>query len=394
MNKEVVVGLSGGIDSSMALFFLKKQGFLPIGVSLKYCVWQDKANKLKDNICCTPESLRLAREICNKLQVPHYLVDVRCEFKKLIIDYFIEAHKRLETPNPCIICNRFLKFPALLKQAEKLGADYIATGHYARTYRSDLHDRSDLLRGKDKNKDQSYFLCLLTQEILAKTLFPLGELTKKQVYQQAEKLGFKELVKKKESQDLCFVSNKAINILLQKEIGSRPGQVVDTEGQVLGEHQGFYFYTLGQRKGLNFPNGPWYVASFKKPSTLVVTNQKDDPALFKKKIVLENYNIISQELFHKPLKVQAKVRSRQKLAEATLYPAPQKALSARAGKKVKAPQREIPKVTGAKPWCGVYPPKNKKLIIEFNKPQYAVTPGQFCVFYQQEICLGGGKISP
>lgn len=355
MNKKVVVGLSGGIDSSMSLYFLKKQGFSPIGVSLKYCVWQDKVNKLKENICCTPESLRLAREVCQKLQVPHHLVDVSKEFQKLVIDYFIKSHKQLETPNPCVICNRFLKFPALLKQAKKFKADYIATGHYAQVKKR--RGKFDLLRGKDKSKDQSYFLCLLTQKILSKTLFPLGNLTKKEVYKQAKKLGFKELVKKKESQDLCFVSSKVAPILLQKELGKKPGRVVDTGGKFLGEHQGLYLYTIGQRKGLNFLNGPWWVAGFKKPNILVVANKKDDRILYKKKIVLRNYNIISGEEIKKPLKIKAKVRFQHQAAAATLFPS-----------------------------------KNQKLIIEFAKPQWAVTPGQFCVFYKREECLGGGKI--
>ncbi len=357
--KKVVVGLSGGIDSSVALFLLKKQSYQPIGVSLKFSVWPSKKNLCRENLCCTNESFNLAKKLCQRLKVPYYLIDCQKEFEKIVIDYFVKELKKARTPNPCIVCNQKLRFPKLFQIAKKFGASYISTGHYARLRQEFLNKSQSsnfqLLRAKDKNKDQSYFLYTLNQKQLSKLIFPLGDLTKEEVRKIAEKEKIKYT--KRESQDFCFVANQSLIDFLREEIGERPGPIYDTAGKLLGTHQGLHFYTIGQRKGLSFGKKYWVCALDKKRNALIVTDNEDEPALFKKEVYLRDYNFISGMSPKKPIKVLAKCRYRQNLAQATLYPLSKGLLK-----------------------------------IIFTKPQWAVTPGQSCVFYHKNICLGGGVI--
>lgn len=348
-NRKVVVGLSGGVDSSVALLLLKKQGYQPIGVSLKYAVWQNKKNVLKENICCSPESLGIAKKICQQLKVPYYIVDCQLDFKEKIMGYFLSVLRDKKTPNPCLVCNRLVKFNKLFEFAKEKGAQYVATGHYARV------KNGQLLIARDKQKDQSYFLCLLNQRQLENIIFPLGDLTKEKVYQIAKKEGFNFFIKEKQSQDLCFVSRQSIPFYLEEKIGFQPGKIIDIQNNVLGQHQGLHFYTIGQRKRINLSGGPWWVVGFdKKKNQLMVTNRENDPALFKKTIILSDLNFISGQIPKKPIKVKAKTRFSQPLAWAKLYP------------------------------------DSSKLV--FSKPQKAVTPGQWAVFYDSQVCLGGGVI--
>jgi len=365
----VVVAMSGGVDSSVALILLKKQGFEPIGVTLKLPVWGNKVNACRDNVYCTPESIKIAEAVCKKLQVPYFVVDAQKEFKKEVINYFVKELKNYRTPNPCVICNRNLKFQLLIKSADKMKIPYVATGHYARLreIKNQIGPYGEsqvttkvknyqLLRAKDKNKDQSYSLSFLTQEQLKHIILPLGNYTKAEVYKIAKKEGFPFFEKIKQSQNFCFVSNKALPFFIRKEIGENPGPIMDMKGNILGQHKGLYFFTLGQRKGLNLPNGPHYVIGFnQQKNILLVSKSKKD--LYKKEAFLSPLNLISGKMTQKKLKVSAKIRYRSKSALAFLY-----LLS-----------------------------KNKAKIV-FNKPQKAITPGQFCVFYQGNICLGGGKI--
>jgi len=357
-NSQVVVGLSGGVDSSVALLLLKKQGFKPIGVSLKYAVWSSKKNLLKENVCCSPESFAMARKICQQLEVPYHIVDSRLDFKEKVMGYFLAVLKDKKTPNPCLICNKLVKFKALFKFAKKKRIRYVATGHYARVRKNQKTGEYQLLRGKDEQKDQSYFLCLLDQGQLKNIIFPLGDYTKEEVYQIAIKEGFDFFIKRKQSQDLCFVAQKSMPAYLEEMISFQPGDIVGNQGNVLGQHQGLHFYTIGQRKGINLPQGPWWVANFdREKNQLIVTNKENDPALFSQTIMVVDCHFISGQAPQKIIRVKAKTRFGQPLAFAKLYP-----------------------------------PKEKKLKLVFEQPQKAVTPGQWAVFYQKEVCLGGGII--
>ena len=356
-NKKVIVGMSGGVDSSVALILLKKQGFEPIGVTLKLPIWENKANACRDNICCTPESIKVAETICNKLQVPYYVIDAQKEFRKEVLDYFVKELKKYHTPNPCVICNRNLKFQLLIKLAEKMKIPYVATGHYAKVKFNKKTGLYELLKGKDKNKDQSYSLSFLDQKQLKYLVLPLGDYTKSEVYKIAKKEGFPYFEKIKQSQNFCFVSNKALPLFIQKKIGQNPGPIIDLQNNVLGQHQGLYFYTLGQRKGLNLPKGPYYVVGFDKTGNkLIISKNKKD--LYKKEVMLSPLNLISGKITARKMKIQAKIRSRSPMASAILY----------------------------------FVNKNKAKIV-FNKPQKVITPGQFCVFYQGQKCLGAGVIT-
>ncbi len=354
--KKVVVGLSGGVDSSVSLLCLKKQGYQPIGVSFKYAVWKNKKNKLKENICCSEKSFAIAREICQKLDVEYHIIDDTIDFKDEVIGYFLKTLKDKKTPNPCLICNRFVKFDKLIKFAHKMDAQYIATGHYARVKKQG--NSYQLLKAKDKTKDQSYFLALLGQKELSRVIFPLGEYTKDKVYQIAKKEGFDVFEKTKQSQDLCFVASQSIPFFLEDKLGLEPGRIVDTDNNVLGEHKGLYFYTIGQRKGLNLSNGPWYIIGFdKKRNWLIISNKEKDPNLYKKEIILSDFSFVSSQIPEKEIKVKAKTRFSQKPDSAKIYP-----------------------------------PKKKELKLIFEKLQKAITPGQWAVFYQKDVCLGGGII--
>lgn len=355
---KVVVGLSGGVDSSVALLLLKKQGYQPIGVSLKYSVWQNKKNVLRENACCSPKSLRIAKKICQNLKVPYYIIDERLDFKEKVMGYFLDVLKDKKTPNPCLVCNRLLKFNKLFDFAKEKGAQYVATGHYARIRKNQKMGQYELLKGKDKKKDQSYFLCLLEQSQLKNIIFPLGNLTKEKVYQIASQEGFDFFTKRKQSQDLCFVSRQSIPFYLEEKIGFQPGEIIDIQDNILGQHQGLHFYTIGQRKGIKLSDGPWWVIGFNiKKNQLIVTHKEDDPAIFSKIVIVTDAHFISGKAPQQIIKVQAKTRFNQSLAPAKLYSLP----------------------------------KNKLKLV-FGRPQKAVTPGQWAVFYNREICLGGGVI--
>lgn len=357
-NKKVVVGLSGGVDSSVSLILLKKQGFEPIGVSLKYAVWQSEKNILKENICCSEESFAIAKKICQKLNVPYHILDYQVDFKERVMGYFLNILKQKKTPNPCLICNRLVKFNKLFDFAKRIDAQYVATGHYAKVRENTKTEKYELLKAKDEKKDQTYFLCLLPQNQLKRIIFPLGDYLKDEVYKIAEKQGFDFFTKTRQSQNLCFVSQKSIPFYLEEKLGFEPGEIIDSKDNVLGKHQGLYFYTIGQRKGIDLSNGPWWVTDFnREKNQLVVTDQENDPSMFKKTVIVSNYHFISDEIPRESTKVKAKTKYNQELDLAMLYP-----------------------------------PENNKLKLVFNKPQKSVASGQWAVFYDKNVCLGGGMI--
>ncbi len=327
------------------MILLKKQGWQPVGVSLE----------LFGNY-----SFSEAKKVCQKLKVPHYIVDVQKEFKSKVVDYFISELKKGRTPNPCVICNYRLKFKNLFVVAKEMGAEYVATGHYARIREvSSVQcpvSSFELLKARDKSKDQSYYLSFLPQKWLGKIVFPLGEYAKEQVYKIVRSEALDELVKKKESQDFCYLAGSSVEEFIRKEIKTKKGLIVNSQGKILGEHRGLPFYTIGQRRRIRLAGGPYYVKSFDlKKNILVVT--KDKKQISQREIYLCPFNFISGKAPKKQIKVMAKIRYRQPLSRAVLYP-----------------------------------PKGKKLKIVFDRQIFAVTPGQFCVFYNKEVCLGGGVI--
>ena len=355
-NKKVVLGMSGGVDSSMSLILLKKRGYEPIGITLKLPVWKNQKNLLRENICCTTESINLAKSICQQFDVPYFILNKQKEFKKTVVNYFKKEIKNNRTPNPCVICNRYFKFKYLIDWAKKHKIFYIATGHYAKIKYNPKTKKYELFRAKDKKKDQSYNLSFLTQNQLKRLIFPIGNLYKKEVYKLIEKERFSIFCQKPQSQDFCFVSGKSLQEFIKSCLKPKPGLIIDKSGKILGKHNGLNFYTLGQRKGLKLANGPFYVLNFKpKENTLVVTNNKRD--LLKREIVISPINFISGIPPKKPIEVMVKTRSQQKLSKANLIPF------------------------------------RRKYKIKFKKPVLSPTPGQFAVFYQNNKCLGGGVIN-
>lgn len=349
---KVIVAMSGGVDSSAAAALLKKEGYDVIGVFMKF--WSDPKSKLKfENKCCSLESIQSARRTANQLGIPFYVINVEKEFKKEVVNYFIREYEKGRTPNPCVECNREIKFKILFRKLLELKADYIATGHYAKIVQS-----YGLFEAEDKNKDQSYFLYILSQKQLSKILFPLGKLMKSEVRQLAKK--FKLSVHdKKESQDICFVHDKRINDFLKRHIRMKSGNIIDQNGKILGHHEGLPLYTIGQRKGINLGGtGPFYVIEKNnKRNELIVTNNSKDKKLYSPEIIVKKANwIINKPRF--PFKAYVKNRYQTP----SLYA------------KIES--------------------KGKLLKVILNKPQRAVTPGQSAVFYNQKgEVLGGGIIS-
>ena len=319
-------------------------------------VWKGNNHTLKENRCCTLQSKRAAREICQKLRVPFFVEDARKKFQEKVVNYFISELKKLRTPNPCIICNRYLKFQELFNFAKARHIHYVATGHYARVNENNRSGKFELLRPRDKIKDQTYALYLLPQKWLRHLVFPLGEYKKSEVYQIAKERGFDFFSKTKQSQDFCFVSGNDLEIFLRKKFGSKKGKIVDSQGKVLGQHQGLHLYTIGQRKRIGLAGGPYFVEGFDlKKNILKVTRKESE--LGKRNIILSPFHFIAGVFLKKETEVLAKIRYRHPLQKATLFP-----------------------------------PQRSRLRIIFKNPQRAVTPGQFCVFYKNEICLGGGMI--
>jgi tRNA-specific 2-thiouridylase len=303
------------------------------------------------------------------LKIPFYVFDFSKEFKEKIVDYFLEGYKKGITPNPCVVCNKEIKFGLLLEKALSLDADYVATGHYAR--KKEIRENScpnsckfTILRAKDKNKDQSYFLWMLNQEQLKRILFPIGDYTREEVENLARKFKLPVLGIKK-SVEICFIQT-TVNDFLKKYLKERPGKIVDPKGKILGEHRGLWFYTIGQRKGIGLSGGPWWVLDkdLKKNFLIVTRNEKD---LLKKELICKNVNWISGKEPKLPIKVKVKIRNKADFANATIH----------------STFSHLRKCASI---------KNKIYKVIFEEPQRAITPGQSAVFYKDEEVLGGGII--
>jgi tRNA-specific 2-thiouridylase len=352
----VIVGMSGGVDSSATAALLLDQGYDVVGITLK--LWpQDCVSRAEDK-CCGPQAVTDARAVCHKLGIPYYLIDEADQFQKHVIRYFADEYKAGRTPNPCVMCNQNLKFGRLIDRADQLGAQYIATGHFARVERSPDGARTLLRRGRDMRKDQSYFLFSLRQDQLARALFPLGEKTKADTREVARQCKLKT-AEKEESMEICFVPDNDYGRFLQqaKLAEKHRGEIVDLHGKVLGYHEGVEFYTIGQRKGLGIssPN-PLYVIELDPVANRVIVG--DDSSLDRSEFVAERCNWIPFQQPPGSLEATVKIRYNHLGTAATLTPL-----------------------------------DSGKVKVKLHAAQRAITPGQAAVFYQEDLVLGGGWIT-
>ncbi|MGO3651441.1 tRNA 2-thiouridine(34) synthase MnmA [Vagococcus sp.] len=355
----VVVGMSGGVDSSVTALMLKEQGYDVVGVFMKN--WDDTD---KNGVCTATEDYKDVAKVANQIGIPYYSVNFEKEYWDRVFEYFLAEYRRGRTPNPDVMCNKEIKFKAFLDYAMQLGADYVATGHYARVVR-DESGRTHMLRGIDSNKDQTYFLSQLSQEQLSKTLFPLGHLEKKEVREIAEKAGL-ATAKKKDSTGVCFIGEKNFKEFLGKYLPAQPGKMMTLDGKFKGDHAGLMYYTIGQRQGLGIGGGhgedplPWFVVGKDlTTNTLFVGQGFHHEHLYATHLEASELHFTMDEIEKMEFKCTAKFRYRQKDTGVTVK---------------------------------IHPDDITKATVIFDEPVRAITPGQAVVFYLEEECLGGGMI--
>lgn len=346
--------MSGGVDSSVAAYLLKEQGYDVIGVTMQ--IWQeDKEYEEREGGCCSLSAVDDARRVAQKIGIPFYVLNFRDSFKRNVIDYFVDEYIQGRTPNPCIACNKYLKFNELLQKAKGIGADYVATGHYAKIEERD--GRFQLIRANDDRKDQTYALYNLTQEQLEHTLMPCGEYTKDKIREIAKEIGL-DVHNKKDSEEICFIpdNNHGRYICEAAPNKVREGNFVDKQGNVLGKHKGIVYYTIGQRKGLGLALGrPVFVTDINPVTNTVVVGPEED--IFKTDLVCKEVNLISVDKLEGPMEVEAKIRYSAKPAKATISPM-----------------------------------ENGRVKVSFEDKQRAITKGQSVVFYKDDLVVGGGII--
>jgi tRNA-uridine 2-sulfurtransferase len=342
----IAVAMSGGVDSSTVAALLKEQGQEIVGLSMQ--LWKDNGR------CCSLDDLWDARRVAIQLGIPYYVLNLEKDFENTVVRPFVDTYLRGETPSPCILCNNYVKFHHLVDKAAGIGADRVATGHYARVKFDDGRGRWLLLRGKDRGKDQSYFLFGMTQEQLSKTLFPLGELTKPQVREIARRLGL-ATSEKAESQEICFVEGRSYADFVEDYAGvkaNKSGEIVTEDGEVVGTHAGIHKYTVGQRKGLIAVGRPQYVVRIESELNRIVIGE--DPQ--RRRFTVRDHNWIAIDKLTEPIRCDVQIRNRFEPKPATV-------------------------------WL-----EDGEVTVEFDSPQRAITPGQGAVFYWDDVVVGGGWI--
>lgn len=347
----VAVGMSGGVDSSVVAYLLKEEGYEVIGLTMNIAVLPSE----RYEACCSLNSINDAIRVAHYLKIPHYVINLRKEFEERIIKYFIESYKKGYTPNPCVFCNKLIKFDLLLKKAEELGADYLATGHYVRKVWDEGKRVYLLSKAKDERKDQSYFLGMLTQDQIKKSLFPLGDYTKEEVRKIAKKIGL-SVADKEESQEICFLPDGDYRNFLRSFIEEKVGNIMTEDGKVVGKHNGIFSFTIGQRKGLKVALGrPFYVKEIDPITGNVIVAERDK--IKSRNVYAVGVNFPSYIPEKNELRVNAMIRYNMKPSPATL--------------KIISPS---------------------EVYVTFDQPQWAVTPGQILVCYVDNYVLCAGVI--
>ncbi len=357
MKQKVMLGMSGGVDSSVAAALLLEKGYDVVGVTLQIWPDMDEERQKNEGGCCSLSAVDDARRVADSLGIPYYVLNFKDIFKSSVIDYFIDEYRKGRTPNPCIACNRFVKFEAMLQKAVSMGMDYIATGHYARIVYDADRQRFLLKKSATDAKDQTYALYTLTQDQLSRVLMPVGDYTKDHIRSLASTLDL-SVASKPDSQEICFVEDNNYSRFIHENSDHKsiPGKFKDTRGNILGTHSGIVNYTVGQRKGLGITFGkPMYVVALDAESNTVVLG--DDREVFSEGLISSDINMIAIERLEAPLEVTAKIRYSAREARAVISPI-----------------------------------DSERIKVVFETPQRAVTPGQSVVFYKGENVLGGGII--
>ena len=351
MKKRILLGMSGGVDSSVSALILKQQGYEVIGTTMKLYEGEIEGS------CCGLDSTLDAKRICDYLQIPHYTLNFKESFNRYVIQDFIDCYANCKTPNPCIECNKYMKFGIMYERAKELDCNYIATGHYAKTEYSEKYNRWVLKKSKAGKKDQSYVLWNIPKEMIEHILFPLSDFEDKEQIREIARKNNLKVANKPDSEDICFIPDGNYKKFLENNSQIKPknGNIVNSKGEILGKHTGLYNYTIGQRKGLGISyKVPLFVLGFNKSKNEVIVGEEKE--LYKKEILVTDINLLLIDKIDEEMEVEVKTRYSAKVAKA----------------KIKQ--------------------ENDNIIVIFDEPQRAITPGQSAVFYLDDIVVGGGKI--